>query len=64
MNMRLLGTPTINDLGPHLVDAGSVHMHVVSVPDDRLYNVNCTCAEFERVSFLFLLMYVFFVTFL
>ena len=41
MNMRLLGTPTIADVGPELVDASNIHSHIVSVPSDRLFNENC-----------------------
>ena len=41
MNMRLLGAPSLKDVGPHLVDTSSVHLHTALVPDDRLYSFNC-----------------------
>ncbi|KAH8115419.1 FMN-dependent dehydrogenase-domain-containing protein [Phellopilus nigrolimitatus] len=40
MNMRLLGAPTIADVGTDLVDASCVGQHVVAVPSDRLYDTN------------------------
>ncbi|KAI5119170.1 hypothetical protein M0805_008653 [Coniferiporia weirii] len=40
MNMRLLGAPTLADVGPDTVDASNVHQHVVAVPSDRLYDAN------------------------
>lgn len=41
MNMRLIGAPTIAEIGPDMVDASNIGMHVVSVPTDRLYDANC-----------------------
>lgn len=41
MNMRLLGAPTIADIGPDMVDATNIHQHIVPVPSDRLYDANC-----------------------
>lgn len=42
MNMRLLGATSLKEVGPELVDAGSIHQHVVPVPGDRLFETNCT----------------------
>ena len=41
MNLRLLGAPTLKDVVPEMVDASNIHLHVVSVPSDRLYDANC-----------------------
>ena len=41
MNMRLIGAPTIKDVTREMVDASSVHSHIVAVPDDRLFHQNC-----------------------
>lgn len=41
MNMRLLGAPTLKDVVPAMVDASSLSNHSVSVPEDRLFGVNC-----------------------
>ena len=41
MNMRLLGARTIKEVVPEMVDAGSIHQHIVSVPDDAMYYTNC-----------------------
>lgn len=41
MNMRLLGSPTIADVVPEMVDTQSISQHVVPVPGDRLYDSNC-----------------------
>lgn len=41
MNMRLLGAPTMKDVVSDMVDADSIHQHVVAVPGDRLYDTNC-----------------------
>lgn len=40
MNMRLLGAPTMKDVVRDMVDASSVHQHIVAVPDDRLFHQN------------------------
>ena len=42
MNLRLLGAPTLRDVVPAMVDASNIHNHSVAVPDDRLYQQNCT----------------------
>ena len=42
MNLRLLGAPTLKDVVPAMVDASNIHNHSVAVPDDRLYQQNCT----------------------
>lgn len=41
MNMRLLGAPTLKDVVRDMVDASCLHQHIVSVPDDRLFYLNC-----------------------
>ena len=41
MNMRLIGAPTLKDITRDMVDASSIHQHIVAVPDDRLFHVNC-----------------------
>ena len=41
MNMRLLGARTIKEVVPEMIDAGSIHQHIVSVPDDAMYYTNC-----------------------
>lgn len=41
MNMRLLGAPTLKDVVPDMVDASCLHQHIVAVPDDRLFHLNC-----------------------
>ena len=41
MNMRLIGAQTIKDIVPEMVEASSIHSHVVNVPGDRLYDGNC-----------------------
>lgn len=41
MNLRLLGAPTLKDITSDLVDASSIHQHIVAVPDDRLFYQNC-----------------------
>ncbi|KAI0919049.1 hypothetical protein AcV5_002064 [Taiwanofungus camphoratus] len=40
MSMRLLGARTVKELVPEMVDASSIHQHIVSVPTDRLYESN------------------------
>ena len=42
MDMRLLGTPTIADIGPDLVDTRNIGAHIVAVPTDRQYDANCS----------------------
>ena len=41
MNMRLLGAQTIKDIGPEMIDAFAVGIHVSPSPGDRLYDNNC-----------------------
>lgn len=41
MNMRLLGAPTLQDVTREMVDASSIHQHIVAVPEDKLYHLNC-----------------------
>ena len=43
MNMRLIGAPTIKDIKRDMVDASSIHQHIVAVPEDKLYHLNCKC---------------------
>ena len=42
MNLRLLGAPTLRDVVPAMVDASNIHNHSVAVPEDWLYQQNCT----------------------
>lgn len=39
--MRLLGARNLKEIVPEMVDTSSLRSHSGSVPDDRLYNVNC-----------------------
>lgn len=41
MNMRLLGAPKLKDVTREMVDASSLKQHIVAVPDDRLFHLNC-----------------------
>lgn len=41
MNMRLIGAPTLKDITRDMVDASSIHQHIVAVPEDRLYHSTC-----------------------
>lgn len=50
MNMRLLGSRTIREIVPDMVDASNIHMHTVPVPIDNLYEGNC--ASFRSVFFI------------
>ena len=43
MNMRLIGARNLKELVPEMVDASNIHQHLVSVPADRLYDMNCEC---------------------
>lgn len=40
MNMRLLGSRTIREIVPEMVDASNIHIHTVPVPIDNLYEGN------------------------
>lgn len=50
MNMRLLGSRTIREIVPEMVDASNIHIHTVPVPIDNLYEGNC--ASFRLIFFL------------
>lgn len=41
MDMRLIGAPTVPDIGPDMVDTRNVGTHIVAVPTDRQYDANC-----------------------
>lgn len=45
MSMRLLGARTIKEVVPEMVDAGSIHQHIVAVPHDALYYTNCKSTQ-------------------
>ena len=47
MNLRLLGAPTIKDITRDMVDASSIHQHIVAVPDDRLFHQNCEFSPYR-----------------
>ena len=49
MNMRLLGSRTIREIVPEMVDASNIHIHTVPVPIDNLYEGNC--ASFRLIFF-------------
>jgi hypothetical protein len=40
MNLRLIGAPKLSDIGPEMVDARSVSMHV-NMPGESSYMQNC-----------------------
>jgi len=40
MNLRLIGAPKLSDIGPEMVDAKSVTMHV-NMPGESSYMQNC-----------------------
>ena len=46
MNMRLLGSRTVKEIVPDMVDASNIHMHTVPVPVDNLYEGNCASFHF------------------
>jgi len=46
MNMRLLGARNIKEVVAEMVDASNIHLHMVSVPTDNLYESNCASAAF------------------
>ncbi|KNZ74924.1 Cytochrome b2, mitochondrial [Termitomyces sp. J132] len=48
MNMRLLGAKTMKDVVPSMVDASNIHTHIVAVPEDRLYDSNCSPEPTKR----------------
>lgn len=57
MNMRLLGARSIRDVVPEMVDVSNIHMHIIPVPKDNLYDTNCACwftslASFSMISIL------------
>lgn len=41
MGMRLLGARNLKEVVREMVDASSIHQHIVAVPEDRLYHTNC-----------------------
>lgn len=49
MNMRLLGACSIKEVIPEMVDASNIHLHIVSVPSDNLYESNCKSRIFSFV---------------
>lgn len=49
MNMRLLGARTISEIVPEMVDASSIHQHIVSVPTDNLYFSNYESMQSARL---------------
>lgn len=51
MNMRLVGARNLKELVPEMVDASNIHQHLVSVPNDRLYDMNCKSRVFRSVCF-------------
>lgn len=40
MNLRLIGAPKLSDIGPEMVDAKSVGLHV-TMPGESSYMQNC-----------------------
>lgn len=46
MNMRLLGARNIKEVVAEMVDASNIHLHMVSVPTDNLYERNCALVLF------------------
>ncbi len=52
MNLRLLGAPTIKEVVPAMVDASTIHSHLVAVPHDQLYNANCTHLSYRLLRIL------------
>lgn len=48
MNLRLIGAPKLSDIGPEMVDAKSVGLHV-NFPGESSYMRNCKC-RFRAVS--------------
>lgn len=47
MNLRLIGAPKLSDIGPEMVDAKSVGLHV-TMPGESSYMQNC---EYIDTSF-------------
>ncbi|KAI0691914.1 FMN-dependent dehydrogenase-domain-containing protein [Cytidiella melzeri] len=50
MNMRLIGAPTLKDVKKDMVDASSIHQHIVAVPDDRLFHLNYESMAHARLK--------------
>lgn len=46
MNMRLLGAPTLPDVVPAMVDASALSHHSAGVPNDILFEGNCSSLRF------------------
>jgi hypothetical protein len=40
MNLRLIGAPKLSDIGPEMVDAKSIGLHV-NMPGESAYMQNC-----------------------
>jgi hypothetical protein len=40
MNLRLIGAPKLSDIGPEMVDAKSIGLHV-TMPGESAYMQNC-----------------------
>ncbi|KAI0767098.1 FMN-dependent dehydrogenase-domain-containing protein [Fomes fomentarius] len=49
MNMRLLGARNLKEVVPEMVDASSIHSHIVAVPGDRLYESNYEGMQHARL---------------
>ncbi|KAH8087799.1 FMN-dependent dehydrogenase-domain-containing protein [Cristinia sonorae] len=49
MNMRLLGARNLKEVVRDMVDASSIHQHVVAVPDDKLYYGNYDTLQSVRL---------------
>ncbi|CCL99240.1 uncharacterized protein FIBRA_01255 [Fibroporia radiculosa] len=49
MSMRLLGARSIAEVVPEMVDASSIHQHIVAVPSDRLYEANYETMQSVRL---------------
>jgi hypothetical protein len=47
MNMRLLGARSVKEVVPEMVDSSNIHLHIVSVPSDNLYESNCKSCVFS-----------------
>ncbi|KAI0302340.1 hypothetical protein B0F90DRAFT_1714063 [Multifurca ochricompacta] len=49
MNLRLLGAGTIKDVVPDMVDVSNIRSHLVTVPRDRLYDINYESMQHARL---------------
>ncbi|KAJ3477830.1 hypothetical protein NLI96_g10198 [Meripilus lineatus] len=50
MNMRLLGARTIKEVVRDMVDASSIHTHLVAVPEDKLFHSNYEMMQFAQLK--------------